>query len=125
MQIRILSCRDVMIVEWPTNKEWIYAKVGADPTTRAYEETPYHSGADASVRGSGGLGVTQEMVDAYFMDNGLSITDAGSGYVEDGFFYLQMVLTHTAGTYNMWTNREPRFYVGVTYNGSTMVKYLL
>lgn len=111
-----LSCRNVMLNDW--NKEWIFAKPNADPTTRAYEETPYHSGSDAAVRGSGGLGVTQEMVDAYFMNNGLSIDDAGSGYVETGFSAAAGKYT-SAGTYNMWTNREPRFYVGITYNGST------
>ena len=69
------SCRDVMLNDW--NEEWIFAKVGGDPGTRQYEGTPYHSGSDGSIRGSGGLGPTQEMVDAYFMDNGLSINDAG------------------------------------------------
>ena len=108
------SCRDVMYSDW--NKEWIFAKVGADPGTRQYEGTPYHSGADGSIRGSGGLGVTQEMVDAYFMDNGLSITDPGSGYSENGFSTADGKYTK-AGTYNMWVNREPRFYVDVTYNG--------
>ena len=111
-----LSCRDVMFTDW--NKEWIFAKPNADATTRQYEETPYHSGADAAIRGSGGLGATQEMVDAFFMSNGLSISDAGSGYVENGFSSSDGTYTK-AGTYNAWTNREPRFYVDITYNGST------
>lgn len=108
------SCRDVVLKDW--NVEWIFGKVGGDPGTRQYEGTPYHSGSDAAIRGSGGLGVTQEMVDAFFMDNGLSITDPGSGYVENGFSSSDGKYT-TAGTYNMWCNREPRFYVDVTYNG--------
>jgi hypothetical protein len=111
-----LSCRNVMITDW--NKEWIFARVGADAGMRQYEGTPYHSGSDGGARGSGGLGVTQEMVDAYFMNNGLSITDAGSGYVENGFSSSDGKYTK-AGISNMYTNREPRFYVGVTYNGST------
>lgn len=111
-----LSCRNVMYTDW--NKEWIFAKPNADPTTRSYEETPYHSGSDGTVRGSGGLGVTQQMVDAYFMNNGMSITDPGSGYTENGFSTTAGRYTK-AGTFNMWVNREPRFYVGVTYNGST------
>jgi starch-binding outer membrane protein, SusD/RagB family len=110
------SCRDVMLKDW--NEEWIFAKVGGDPGTRQYEGTPYHSGSDGSIRGSGGLGVTQEMVDAFFMDNGLSINDPGSGYVESGFSNSDGKYT-SAGIYNMYTNREPRFYVDVTYNGST------
>jgi len=111
-----LSCRDVMYTDW--NKEWIFALPGAYAPTRQYEETPYHSGSDAAIRGSGGLGATQEMVDAYFMNNGLSITDPGSGYVETGFSTSDGTYTN-AGTYNMYCNREPRFYVGITYNGST------
>ncbi|MDQ6762971.1 MAG: RagB/SusD family nutrient uptake outer membrane protein [Bacteroidota bacterium] len=109
-----VSCRDVVLKDW--NVEWIFGKVGGDPGTRQYEGTPYHSGSDAAIRGSGGLGPTQEMVDAYFMDNGLSITDPGSGYVENGFSNTDGKYT-TAGTYNMYTNREPRFYADITYNG--------
>jgi hypothetical protein len=112
----LASCRDVMLTDW--NSEWIFGKVGGNPGTRQYEGTPYHSGSDAAVRGSGGLGPTQEMVDAYFMDNGLSINDPNSGYVENGFSSSPGRYTK-AGIYNMYTNREPRFYVGITYNGST------
>jgi len=111
-----LSCRNVMYTDW--NSEWIFGKANADPTTRSYEETPLHSGSDVSIHGSGGLGVTQAMVDAYFMSNGLSINDAGSGYIENGFSTSAGKYTNK-GIYNMWVNREPRFYVGVTYNGST------
>jgi hypothetical protein len=68
-----LSCRDVMLNDW--NKEWIFAIVGSSASTRQYEVTPYHSGKDGAIRGSGGLGATQEMVDAYFMANGLPIDD--------------------------------------------------
>ena len=113
-----LSCRDVMYNEGTNNKEWIFALVGAGITGRQYEETPYHSGSDASVRGSGGLGATQTMVDAYFTANGLPITDGNSGYVETGFSSAAGKYTKS-GTYNMYCNREPRFYVGITYSGST------
>src|SRR5258708_1145271 len=111
-----LSCRDVMFTDW--NKEWIFALVGSGVTNRQYEETPYHSGYDPAVRASGGLGATQQMVDAYFMSNGLSINDPGSGYVETGFSAADDTYTK-ANTYNMYCNREPRFYVGITYSGST------
>jgi hypothetical protein len=110
-----LSCRDVMLTDW--NKEWIFAIVGSSATTRQYEETPYHAGKDGSIRGSGGLGATQEMVDAYYMANGLSIDDPNSGYTEDGFSSADGYHTR-AGTYNMYVGREPRFYVGITFNGS-------
>jgi hypothetical protein len=112
-----LSCRDVMLVDW--NKEVIYARIEAGITNRAYELAPYHSGYADEVRGSGGLGVTQTMVDAYFTANGRSIDDPASGYVKTGFSNFQAPYDDKARlTYNQWANREPRFYVGVTYNGS-------
>ncbi len=57
--------------------------------------------------GWSGLGVTQEMVDAYFMKDGKSIYES-SLYSENGL---------TNGIFNMYLNREPRFYAAVTYNG--------
>lgn len=100
-----------------------------------------------SMGGAGAIGVTQNLVDAFFMNNGLvPITGykAGgvpeinpeSGYTETGYstedykddtkyFYLEQgavegaktnhVIT-TKGTYNMYCNREPRFYISVLYN---------
>ncbi|TFF33342.1 RagB/SusD family nutrient uptake outer membrane protein [Mucilaginibacter psychrotolerans] len=112
-----LSTRDVMLVDW--NKEIIYARIDAGITNRAYELAPYHSGYADEVRGSGGLGATQTMVDAYFMANGRSIDDPASGYVKTGFSDFQAPYDDKARrTYNQWANREPRFYVGITYNGS-------
>lgn len=80
--------------------------------------------------GNGGLGITQSIVDAFFMKNGLPIEDPNSGYVEKGFSTKDEVRNTKwnesrgvgnvtlAGTYNMYTNREPRFYVSVLYNGA-------
>lgn len=85
--------------------------------------------------GNGGLGVTQSLVDAFFMENGLPIDDPNSGYVEKGFSQSsefrntkwievqgnqqgkegQVTLPNT---YNMYTHREPRFYISVLYNGA-------
>jgi starch-binding outer membrane protein, SusD/RagB family len=67
-----------------------------------------------------GGGVTQEMVDAYQMDNGKRIEESGSGYIEEGFSKVDTKYTK-AGTWNMWTNREPRFYASVTYNGADWI----
>lgn len=112
-----LSCRDVMLNDW--NKEIIYANIGAGVTNRQYETTPYHQGYADEDRGSGGLGATQSMVDSYFMANGLSIDDAASGYSTTGFSAFQAPYDDAVrSTYNQWVNREPRFYVGITYNGS-------
>ncbi|MDJ1469289.1 RagB/SusD family nutrient uptake outer membrane protein [Cytophagaceae bacterium DM2B3-1] len=78
--------------------------------------------------GNGGLGVTQSLVDAFFMKNGLPIDDPNSGYVEKGFSTADEFRNTKwsevqgggkvtlAGTYNMYCNREPRFYISVLYN---------
>lgn len=81
--------------------------------------------------GGNGLGVYQGLVDAFFTKNGLPITDSRSNYKEDGFsravekrntkweYGTGKAGEITAyGTYNMYCNREPRFYNAVTYNGS-------
>lgn len=111
-----LSCRDLWLTDW--NKEVILARANNSLNSRQYELTPYHNGAPSEKRGSGGLGATQNIVDAFFMANGKSITDAGSGYVSSGNSTTDTKYTK-AGIYNQWVNREPRFYVDITYNGST------
>ena len=83
------------------------------------------------IGGNGGMGVTQELVDAFYMKNGLPISDPNSGYTERGFSTADEVrptkwtgggpaqgIVTTAGTYNMYVNREPRFYVSVIFDGS-------
>ncbi|WP_153799289.1 RagB/SusD family nutrient uptake outer membrane protein [Foetidibacter luteolus] len=50
----------------------------------------------------GGIGPTQEMVDAYFMANGKSITDPTSGYDPQ----------------NPYVNREKRFYQSIVYDAT-------
>lgn len=113
-----LSCRDVMLTDW--NKEWILARTANNnsASTRQYETTPYHNGAQAENRGSGGLAATQAMVDAFYMANGLPIDDPASGYQSSGFSNFQAPDDfQQRSTYNQWVNREPRFYVDITYNG--------
>ncbi|MAB91461.1 MAG: RagB/SusD family nutrient uptake outer membrane protein [Zunongwangia sp.] len=112
-----LSTRNVMLEDW--NEEIIYARTRGDNYYH-YDVTPLHSNvSDNAVKGAGGLSVTQEMVDAYFMANGKTIDDPTSGYVEDGFSQFQAPFDFTQrSTYNQWVNREPRFYVGITYNRS-------
>lgn len=61
-----------------------------------------------------GMAPTQELVDDYFMSDGLptkdeSFASASSLYSETGF---------TDGIFNMYVNREPRFYASITYNKS-------
>lgn len=81
---------------------------------------------------AGYYGATQNLVDAFFMKNGLPIEDKNSGYVEQGFTEEPIFYDNTAynmadpdeteglivheGTYNMYANREPRFYISIRYN---------
>lgn len=112
-----LSCRNVMLTNW--NSEWIWGRPSAGISVMQYARTPYHSGSANEIKGGGGLGVTQTMVDAYFMANGLPITHAASGYVNAGFSQFKAPGdVADRSTFNQWVNREPRFYVGVTYDGS-------
>ena len=100
------------------------------------------------IGGNAGMGVTQELVDAFFMANGevpitgyqadgMPIINAESGYSERGFS-TEVEKRKTAwpgggpsslrepgeglhpvtmeGTYQMYCNREARFYVSVIFN---------
>ena len=103
------------------NTEILFARPSSDYGSYEKHATPAASG------GSGGLGVTQSLVDAFFMQDGLPY----DGSNEDGFSELDVKLDNTiwdeevnggaityAGTYNMYCNREPRFYVSVAFNNS-------
>jgi len=113
-----LSCRDVFLDNF--NNEIIMSRIESAIGSRQYELTPYHSGKNSESRGSGGLGATQNQVDAFFMNNGKSIDDPTSGYQKTGYSNFKAPGSpDTASIYNQWVNREPRFYVNITYNGST------
>lgn len=104
------------------NKEILFAR--PDVNTGEYDRHANPRGTG----GNGGLGTTQSLVDAFFMENGLPITDPNSGYVEKGFSEEPEVRNTKwiesqgggkvtlAGTYNMYTHREPRFYISILYN---------
>lgn len=100
----------------------------------------------SSVGHSGYYGSTQNMADAFFMKNGLSpiegynddgspIINEASGYTESGFVEEPIFYENTQydqsqtcqerktpgyvvdpGTFNMYANREPRFYTSLWYN---------
>jgi len=107
------------------NKEILFPRPWTDYVEYEKHATPNASG------GSGGLGVTQSLVDAFFTKNGLPIDHDDSGYVEEGFSASDEKRDDTtwdekvnggvitkANTYNMYCNREPRFYVTVSFNNS-------
>lgn len=124
-----LSYQNMMFTGWNDgNKEILFPRPGGC-NIWDYEKhaTPRGSG------GNGGLGVSQSLVDAFFMKNGLPIDAPGSGYSESGYSsasdmrntgWIEGSPTEipgeitVAGTFNMYCNREPRFYVSVLYNGA-------
>jgi len=61
---------------------------------------------------------TQNVVDAFYMKNGRTINDAQSGYQETGFAQTDgsNYWEQAKGEYNMYANREPRFYAYIQYN---------
>jgi len=115
--------------------EMIWYNKGGNASTRNYNRTPKHFGGIDGYRCSGGEGATQEIVDAYFMANGLKpitgyqsddqtpVINAASGYSESGFTssdYLDPVtgrIFAPRGAWNAWINREPRFYADITFDG--------
>ncbi len=114
------ACRDVISTDW--NSEWIFGKSrSGNISYYNYSFYPKLVGFSSSVvtQGGGYGAVNQSLVDAYFMKNGLPITDGNSGYTSTGFSSFKAPFdTKARSTYNQWVNREPRFYVGVTYNNS-------
>ena len=108
------------------NTEILFARPGGSE----YGEYEKHA-TPAVSGGSGGLGVTQSLVDAFFMENGLPINDDNSEYVETGYSVSDETRDNTVwdtevnggainkkNTYNMYCHREPRFYITVSYNNS-------
>jgi len=105
------------------NTEILFARPWCNYVEYERLATPNGSG------GNGGEGVTQTLVDAFSMKNGLPITDTDSGYEENGFSTSEEKRDNTvwdeevnggaitiSGTYKMYCNREPRFYITVNFN---------
>ena len=129
------SCVDVHLINW--NCEIIFAR-SESSNTQAWMIHCF-----PGPKTLGGVGATQRVVDAFLMENGKPIEDPNSGYVEDGFATqpgqhwnpnnravdteegrIQMISDirqstawgHWAGEWNMYANREPRFYASIIYN---------
>ena len=105
------------------------------PVTKgnSYRDTYLRTASVREYGGGNGLGVYQGLVDAFFTKNGLPIDDPNSGYVEEGFsttvekradqtfweYGTGVPGEVTArGIYNMYCNREPRFYNAVSFHGA-------
>ncbi|HAE42132.1 MAG TPA: RagB/SusD family nutrient uptake outer membrane protein, partial [Clostridiales bacterium] len=131
------SLVDLHVKKW--NSEVIFGKY-------AIYQGPPHSWMIHSSPGPNNLGgnaPTQRVVDAFLMENGKTIDDPTSGYVETGFASTpnqhwnpsnrnvnteegrKQIISdireskawgHWEGDWNMYANREPRFYASVMYN---------
>lgn len=113
------------------NREILFGRSNVEVPDKNLQAFQAHN-LPTGIGGNGGLGVTQELVDAFFMKNGLPIDHPESGYIEKGFSQEGEVRNTNwkgaegpdkvqgqvtlPGTYNMYCNREPRFYVSVIYN---------
>ena len=120
-----MSYQDMMFKRYDEgNTEILFARPGGCNYS-------YYEGLTTPLRssGNGGLGVPQSLVDAFFTENGLPITDPNSGYTEEGLSTEDEQRDNTtwasdcnggsitrSGTYNMYCHREPRFYVSVAFN---------
>lgn len=100
------------------NKETIFARSVDNTTSDSYLIDNLNRPAVVSGSSSGGAAVTQALVDAFFMVDGLSI-DESPLYSEEGLSEAGDDLSGRTetGTYRMFINREPRFYQAVFYNG--------
>ncbi|MGM9737869.1 MAG: RagB/SusD family nutrient uptake outer membrane protein [Candidatus Cryptobacteroides sp.] len=125
------SLRGVFLDDW--NSEVLWGRYGAN---KGFLQRLYPS---CWKDGWGGYGPTQKLVDSYAMSNGrypitgysddtndrgtglVPIIDETSGYVESGASEFEHPYDHqTRLTYNMYTNREPRFYTNIIYDGMYM-----
>lgn len=126
-----MSTYNVHIKKWSEgNREITF------PVTRgnSYADTYLRVCSVRELGGGCGLGVYQGLVDAFFTKNGLPIDDPNSGYSRTDESKLSAAVgtantnwehgtgkvgeITAKGTFNMYCNREPRFYNAVSYNGA-------
>jgi hypothetical protein len=105
-----LSVRNIFLTTW--NNEIIFGKA-------TWSRWGFTKCASPGPGGYNMYNVTQNLVDAFYTKNGRTITDAKSGYLETGFSSADgaKYWEHKKGQWNMYANREPRFYAYVLYNG--------
>jgi len=116
----LLSYQNLFLEPW--NSEVIWARPANSLVEWERHCSPRFAG------GYSEIGPTQQLVDDYAMangeqpilgynNNGSPIINPQSGYTETGFSGEAGRYTR-AGTFNMWVNREPRFYASIVYNGA-------
>lgn len=117
------SVRDVQLKKW--NCEIIWGTGSTDPNNLERHCTPRPGGWS-------GLGPTQRLVNAFYMIDGKTIEDPTSTYQSTGFAPANhsnwtsddldkmqegAIWGHRKGEWNMYANREARFYASILYNG--------
>lgn len=117
----VLSYAETFLLNW--NEEILFAK-NLDRYAHHFRCADPISLAGFSI-----LNPTQEMVDAYEMEDGstpiLGYTDDGltpiinpnSGYREEGYAAEGKAGRYPEGVRNMFVNREPRFYASINFPG--------
>lgn len=108
------SVRDVHVTAW--NDEIILGVV-------SWNRWGFTKCASPAPGGYAMYCATQNLVDAFAMKNGRLIGDAQSNYVETGFAADAQAESwgHRRGDWNMYADREPRFYAFINYNGRPVV----
>ncbi|WP_341834844.1 RagB/SusD family nutrient uptake outer membrane protein [Chitinophaga pollutisoli] len=108
------SVRDVHLTAW--NDEIIFGVVN-------WNRWGFTKCASPAPGGYAMYCATQNLVDAFSMKNGRTINDAASQYVENGFAGSAQAESwgHRMGDWNMYANREPRFYAFINYNRRPVV----
>ncbi|WP_162618751.1 RagB/SusD family nutrient uptake outer membrane protein [Pedobacter yulinensis] len=106
-----LSVRDLYWDGWKAEGIWLRT---ATAISGAWEI----SAAPRSTQGTAynGLAVVQNLVDDFRMADGTTIS-TNAGYRENTYTNTATPY-YVAGTNTMYTNREPRFYAYVTFNGA-------
>ena len=110
------------------NEEIIWTRVSGMANMRRYN-TPATI-TNLSGKGYCGISPTQKLVDAFACSNGYypitgyakngkdPIIDTRAGYTEYGFSsFTHPYFKDTEETYNMYVDREPRFYVNILWSG--------
>lgn len=104
------------------NDELLWATYNTGYNTAGLYMEPSSTPRDI-YNGWGNICISQNSVDAFFDVNGLCVTDPGSVYREDGFTDVVNVCNDKKRVdkkvFNMYANREPRFYAAVAYQGKS------
>jgi len=96
---------------------WAHGTTGWGSVTSGNSDVDRYSTPRSEPNGVGDVGPVQELVDDFFMADGLpikttSFLPASPSYNEFGFTDVNGIRV-----FNMYVNREPRFYASVCYSG--------